>query len=227
MASFRGHLAFSASLGAAYGGLLFWQLSADWGTAALAAGLTAVGGMLPDLDSDSGIPVRELFGLAAIVVPLMFLRRLHHSWQLTDEQILVVIGAMFLSIRYGLSYLFKRLTVHRGMFHSIPAMLIAGLATFLIYHHPDTRPRFMLAIGVMIGFFSHLLLDELYSVDLSGVKPKLNKYSGSTLKFGSPSQLATSVTYLVLLALGILAFLDSGMSQVGARPPVVAKLPSQ
>ena len=59
MASFRGHLTFSASLGAVYGGWLYWQLGVDWGTSALAAGLTAVGGMLPDLDSDSGIPVRE------------------------------------------------------------------------------------------------------------------------------------------------------------------------
>src|SRR5438874_5033340 len=73
MASFRGHLTFSATLGAAYGGLLAWQLGVDWGTAALAGGLTAVGGMMPDLDSDSGIPVREMFGLAAVVIPLMFL----------------------------------------------------------------------------------------------------------------------------------------------------------
>ena len=57
MASFRGHLAFSASLGAALGGLSWWQLGYDPGTAALAGGLTAVGGMMPDLVVN---PLREL-----------------------------------------------------------------------------------------------------------------------------------------------------------------------
>ncbi|MFL5341062.1 MAG: metal-dependent hydrolase [Gemmataceae bacterium] len=226
MANFRGHLTFSASLGATYGGLLAWQLGVDWGTSALAAGLTAVGGMLPDLDSDSGIPVREMFHLAAIVIPGMFLRRLHHGWQLADEQILVVVGAMYLGIRYGLSALFKRITVHRGMFHSIPAMLIAGLATFLIYHHPDNRPRVILAVAVMIGFLSHLLLDELYSVDFRGLKPKLNKYAGSALKFASPSQLATGITYLLLLALGFLAFLETG-TKFDEQKPVAVQMPQQ
>src|SRR5262249_2381631 len=180
-----------------------------------------------DGDSASGVRGREVFGLFGAVVPLMMLRRLLRHHHAPIDEALVTAAAAYVVIRYGLSYLFKRLTVHRGMFHSIPAMLIAGLATFLIYHHPDTRLRFMLAFGVMTGFFSHLLLDELYSVDLRGVKPKLNKYSGSALKFASPSQLATGVTYLVLLALGFLAFLDSGLSRTGERPPVVAKLPAQ
>jgi len=200
--------------------LLSLQLGVDWATATLAAGLTAVGGMLPDLDSDNGIPVRELFGLAAVVVPMMFLRRLYHAWQLRDEEVLVVVGLMYLGIRYGLAYLFKRVTVHRGMFHSIPAMLIAGMATFLIYHHPENRPRIVLAIGVMIGFSSHLLLDEIYSVDLRGLKPRLNKFSGSALKFVSPSQLATGLTYLLLLALGFLTFLESGAPRPNSRRAV-------
>src|SRR5882724_4814987 len=129
MASFRGHLAFSASLGAVYGGLLGWQLGVDWATSALAAGLTCVGGMMPDLDSDSGIPVREMFSLAGVFVPLLVLRRLVQL-DLQPEQILVVLGGLFIVIRYGASRVFKRITVHRGMFHSIPALLISGLVTF-------------------------------------------------------------------------------------------------
>jgi LexA-binding, inner membrane-associated putative hydrolase len=207
MASFRGHLAFSASLGAVFGGLSYWQLGYDWGTAALAAGLTAVGGMLPDLDSDSGVPVREMFGLAAVFIPLVLLRRLIHTG-LEAEQILVVIGLLFIGIRYGLSRLFKRFTVHRGMFHSVPAMLIAGMLTFLGYHHPQYGPRLLLAIAVMMGFLSHLLLDELYAVDFRGLKPKFNQFAGSALKFASKSRVATAITYVLLLVLGGLVFLD-------------------
>ena len=39
-----------------------------------------------------------------------------------------MLAATYLLVRFGVSELFKRITVHRGMYHSIPAMLIAGLA---------------------------------------------------------------------------------------------------
>src|SRR5438067_1778938 len=76
MASYRGHLATSTALGGVYAGAAMLHFGADWGTATLAGGLCAVGGLLPDLDSQSGVPVRELFGLSAVIVPLMLLRRL-------------------------------------------------------------------------------------------------------------------------------------------------------
>jgi membrane-bound metal-dependent hydrolase YbcI (DUF457 family) len=229
MASFRGHLAFSASLGAVYGGLLGWHLGVDWATSALAAGLTCVGGMMPDLDSDSGIPVREMFGLTSVCVPLLLLPRLmkHH---LSPEQITVILGGLYLGIRHGLSYLFKRVTVHRGMFHSIPAMLIAGMIAFLVYHHSDFRPRVLIAAGVMIGFLSHLVLDELYAVDFRGLKPKLNKYAGSALKFGSPSHWATGFAYLLMVALGFLVFLDVGGKApdgMNSNAPISMQIPPQ
>ncbi|HEV3146912.1 MAG TPA: metal-dependent hydrolase [Gemmataceae bacterium] len=228
MASFRGHLAFSACLGAVYGGMAYWQLGVDWGTAALAAGLTAVGGMMPDLDSDSGVPVRELFNLAAVFVPLLFLRRLL-SLGLNLEEIFVVLGGLYVLIRFGASRVFKRITVHRGMFHSIPAMLIAGAITFLAYHHPEIRTRFFLALAIMIGFLSHLVLDEMYAVDFRGLKPQLNQFAGSAVKFVSPSRRATALTYAILVVLGALVYVDCrGLpgAQNSARPAPVANIPA-
>jgi membrane-bound metal-dependent hydrolase YbcI (DUF457 family) len=205
MASYRGHLMFSSALGAAYGGVAVWQWHLDWGPAFLAAGLTTLGGLLPDLDSDSGVPVRELFGVAAAVVPILLYHRLV-AWGLSVEQTLVVLAGVYVLIRYGVSALFKRFTVHRGMFHSIPALLISGLGTYLLYHNPDAALRCYVAGGVMLGFLSHLVLDEIYSVDFMGAKLRLKKTAGSALKFASPSLRATAATYLVLLALGGLAW---------------------
>jgi LexA-binding, inner membrane-associated putative hydrolase len=162
MASYRVHLATATVLGAAYGGTAVWYLHMDWGPTLLGAGLTAVGGVIPDLDSDSGIPVRELFGLAAATVPVLLFQRLLESG-LTLEQTLVVLSGIYLFIRYGLATVFKHSTVHRGMFHSIPAMLIAGLSVFLLHHSPEFRTRLYLAGGIMLGFLSHLVLDEMYS----------------------------------------------------------------
>ena len=215
MASFYGHISTSAVLGAAVGAFGVWYFNYDWGTIFLAAGLTTIGGMLPDLDSDSGIPVRELFGMAGVLIPLLLFERIRR-FGLTPEQLLVLLAATYLLVRYGIAELFKRITVHRGMYHSIPAMMIAGLAVFLM-HRPDNvivademQKRLYLAIGVMIGFLSHLVLDEICAVDLMGVVPSLNQFAGSALKVKSDSWMATLLTYTILGTLGYLAWTSTG-----------------
>ena len=204
MAGYRGHLATSTALGLAYGGAAVWYFQMDWLPAALGAGLTAISGLMPDLDSDSGVPVRVLFGLASVLMPLLMLPRLLAQSQ-SLEMVIVFLLLTHLLIRYGLAAIFKRLTVHRGMFHSIPAMLIAGLIVFLLYHHPAPIVRIYMAVGTMIGFLSHLVLDEICAVDFSGLKPRLNQFAGSALKFISPSFTATLTTYAVLLCLAYIA----------------------
>jgi membrane-bound metal-dependent hydrolase YbcI (DUF457 family) len=200
----------SSALGAAYGGLAAWQLNLGWGPVVLGAGLTTVGGLLPDLDSDSGVPVRELFGLLAAVVPMLLLRRLLRE-DLPLDEALASAAIAYVAIRYGLSQVFRRLTVHRGMFHSLPALLIAGLIVFLIDKGSPFSVRLFLAGGVMIGFLSHLILDEFVSVDFMGLRPRLKKSAGSALKFASSSWPATVTCYLLLTALGYLAWRDMAL----------------
>ncbi|HZZ79162.1 MAG TPA: metal-dependent hydrolase [Gemmataceae bacterium] len=215
MANFRGHISTSGVLGVGVGVFGYYYMHYDWGTACLAGGLTTIGGMLPDLDSDSGIPVRELFGLASVLAPLLLFHRVQ-SYGFTAEQLLVVLAGIYLVVRYGLAELFRRVTVHRGMFHSVPAMIIAGLAVFVMYRLPDAptptdelRKRLYLAAGTMIGFLSHLVLDELFAVNLMGVVPKLNQFAGSALKLKSDSWGATALTYAILCTLGYMAWMST------------------
>ena len=140
MASYRGHLMFSTSLGLAYGGAAFWYGGLAWEPAAFGAVLTSLSGLAPDLDSDSGVPVRTLFSVAGLLVPVLLFRRLL-AMGLPLPQIAIALGATYLFIRYGLCGFFKRLTVHRGMFHSIPGMFITGLIVFLLYHDVNVLVR--------------------------------------------------------------------------------------
>jgi membrane-bound metal-dependent hydrolase YbcI (DUF457 family) len=206
MAGFRTHITVSTVCGLGYGAAAVNPLGFPAETAFLAAGVTAVGGMLPDLDSDSGVPVRELSGLAAAVIPLLLMPRLA-AGGMTQEGVLATLVLLYLLIRYGLGFVLRRVSVHRGMFHSIPAMLIFGLLVYLEYHG-EMRTRLLLAGGVMLGFLSHLVLDELYAVDFNGVRLRLNQFAGSALKFASPSWVATCVCYGLLAGLGFLAYLD-------------------
>ncbi|HLJ94508.1 MAG TPA: metal-dependent hydrolase [Gemmataceae bacterium] len=216
MASYRGHLAFSSLLGGAYAGLAAWHWQMDWGPVLLGAGFTTLGGLLPDLDSDSSLPVREVFGLAAAATPVLLVRRvLSHGF--TTEQTLVLLSGVYLLVRYGARALLGRLTVHRGMFHSIPAMLIAGLLVLIVYQGPALPIRLYLAGGVMLGYLSHLVLDELCSVDLLGTRPRLKKHAGSPLKLFSSSWPATLLTYGLLAWLVYLVHLEFDQAATGRR----------
>lgn len=207
MASYRGHLAFATALGAAYGGAAYYYGGMSWVTAAMGGALTGISGMLPDLDSDSGVPSRTLFAGAGVLVPLLSLRRILAMDLPVLKSVGLIVG-LYVLIRYGAAWVFRRLTVHRGMFHSIPGMLIAGFLVFLCYHDPDVVVRYFLAIAVMLCFLSHLVLDELCSVDLHGAHIKLNKFSGSAVKFFSPSWTATAAAWALLLWLAYLATPD-------------------
>ena len=88
MAAFRQHVTFSTVLGLGYAAALK-GLGWDAGQAMLAGGLCGLAGMLPDLDSDSGKPIKELFGLLATVASLFVFHRLRHTDLEPAERILV------------------------------------------------------------------------------------------------------------------------------------------
>jgi hypothetical protein len=208
MAAFKQHITFSSLLGIGYAASL-GSLGVEWVHSTLAGGLCGFAGMLPDLDSASGRPIKEVFGIAAIAVPLLLARRLLHTGMQAEEVVLVGAG-LYLLIRFGVSWVFKHLTVHRGMFHSIPAALIAGEIVFLAHDCPTQMGRLTLAGGVILGFLSHLILDEIWSVDMNGLAIRLNKAAGSAMKFFSKSALATLTTWLMLTGLSYLVGVDIG-----------------
>src|SRR5262249_41013145 len=171
--------------------------------------LCGIAGMLPDLDSDSGKPMREVFGATAVAVPLFLFHRMHNAGIPPEGKILLG-GILYVAIRFGAAWLLKKMTVHRGMFHSLPAAAIAAEIIYLAPDCSDARARVALAGGVVLGFLSHLVLDEVYRVDAQGLKLRLNKTTGSALKFFSPHIPATLVTWLLLGVLTYLVGIDRG-----------------
>ena len=210
MAGYREHLTFSALCGAAYG-----TAAGFWGPfspeqAAIAGGLTGLAGMLPDLDSETGKPVRELSGVVAAVAPFVAMRHLVDVLGSVDAFILA--GALiYLAVRYGGAWLLARLCVHRGMFHSVPALGIASLLAFLAYKSDDVRVRILMGGGVGLGYLSHLVLDELYAVQWNGVRVRLNKAAGSALKCFGRSFPANAVAYGLLFFLAYAAMVKVGV----------------
>ncbi len=144
--------------------------------------LGTIGGLLPDLDSDNSTPIKLGFNLASF----MFAFGLVMHWR--DELSLLALMALWLAgygfMRYVVFYIFTTMTVHRGVIHSVPYMAILGLGlTCLSYFVMDNALITSWFYGLFLfgGALVHLSLDELYSVNLSGMKMK--RSSGTAMKF--------------------------------------------
>lgn len=206
MAGFKEHITFSTVLGVAYGfGGYYLGMPAE--SSVLAGALCSVSGMLPDLDSDSGTPVREMTSFAAAIVPMLMVERFEgYGW--TNETIALAAALLYAAIRFGVAEIFKRYTVHRGMWHSIPACLACGLLAFLVIGGQDLDVRLYKSSAVMLGFVSHLILDEIWSVSLRGGRVNIKKSSGTALKFWGKDSWANFSTYAKVAVLSFLAVGD-------------------
>lgn len=203
MAGYREHITVAAFAGIGYGisSILLGGFTLVQG--ALAGWLASLGGMLPDLDSPTSRPVRELFGLVAAIGPLLLAGRVLVWLNLPSgpESIMLAIVVMYLGIRYGGAELVSRFAKHRGMFHSLPALIISAELVYLVYPSDSEFTKLLMAGAVGTGFLSHLLLDEVYSVDVSAGRVKLKKSSGTAIKWSGPDFVPNMICYCMVMIL--------------------------
>ena len=207
MADFKTHITTSTALGVALGGVGHFMYNVPLEHAVVAGGLCGVAGMLPDLDSKSGIPQREMLSFVSVIVPMLMLPRLE-ALNFTTEDKVFFASVAYIVIRFGIGGLFRKYTKHRGMWHSIPAAMIAGLAFFLVCLSKDFEIRLFKAWAVVLGFVSHLFLDEIYAVNWEGKLPTTKKSFGTAMKFFGKSRFNNVLTYTKLLVLGFLVIGD-------------------
>lgn len=146
--------------------------------------LGTVGGLLPDLDSDHSRSLRTGFFLIALVAAFAAVFSLARYLSLV-ELVAIWVG-IFVGIRHGVLWIFRRLTKHRGLFHSVPAALFCGFTTVAVCYHYFEFPAFvawMAGLHVILGYLVHLILDEVYSIDLGGAK--VRRSAGTALKLYS------------------------------------------
>ena len=205
MAGFKTHITTSTVLGIGYGTVGFLAFGVRPETCLLATGLCSFSGMLPDLDSDSGVPLRECIAFGAAVVPMLLINVMQQDGGWPPDLIVLAGALVYIAIRFGLAEILKRYTVHRGMWHSIPAAAIAGLLAFLLCSHYHGRFEQLYKVAaVVLGFMSHLILDEIYSIEWKCGVPRLKRSFGTAVKFWSNSVWANISTYgklLILIAL--------------------------
>jgi hypothetical protein len=202
MAGFRTHIGVSSALGIGYAGTLHTMYGVPMETATVAGALCGFAGMLPDLDSDYGVPLREAMSFAAATIPVLLVNRFE-SLRLDRDQIVIISIGLYLFVRFGIGTMIRKFTVHRGMFHSIPAMLILGGIVFLLTGASPTNDRLMMAGGAMGGFLSHLVLDEIYSVEFKSGRWRRKKSFGTALKLWGGDTRSNIAAYGKLAVVGM------------------------
>jgi len=216
MADFRTHITVSSVAGVFYG-ISGFQAGLPWESCVIGGALCSVSGMLPDLDSDSGIPLREAVAFSSAFVPMLMVDRLQRMGLGHEMMLLSTVGVYFF-LRFGVAEFFRRYTVHRGMWHSIPAGITASLFAFLACSCEDMNLRLFKTVAIFVGFMSHILLDEIWSVEYRRGRYMFKHSFGTALKFWSQNRMANIVSYGLLAFLCIAAYQDEGlMTRFGYR----------
>lgn len=163
--------------------------------------LGTVGSVLPDLDADNSTPVQIAFSLSSLASAFVIMFAATALFNSVIELVLIWLTA-YLMFRWFIFALFARFTNHRGIFHSVPAAVFFGLLTTAVSHHVLAVPplqAWLNGLFVCLGYLVHLILDELYSVNVFGMRTR--KSFGTAFKLYSKSSLsATFAVYLAMLA---------------------------
>jgi membrane-bound metal-dependent hydrolase YbcI (DUF457 family) len=203
MANFRTHVATSAILGGAAATAAHLQFGIPLPSAAIAGGLFTLGGVLPDMDSDNGVIFRESLGVTAAVVPILMLDHFA-KWQLPRETLSLTIASIYLGIRFGVGSILRTISVHRGMWHSIPAAVLAGLLVYGVCAYQPQTIRFFKMGSIIAGYLWHLILDEVYAVEPRFGGVRLKKSFGTALKFWGDNPIANLWVYGLVVAAAFL-----------------------
>lgn len=184
MANFKTHLTVSTGASCLAGLVGIKTGLASLADIPLLTALGALGGLLPDLDAGRSKSVRIVFLSLAFLATFVVLMLVVNRFQIWIAATFCL--GTFIGIRYLIPRILGKLTSHRGGFHSLLATLFFGLGTMSLTYNLFGRPHAIACLAglfVMFGYLSHLVLDEIYSVDLTN--RRIKRSFGSALKIAN------------------------------------------
>ncbi|MCZ2721898.1 metal-dependent hydrolase [Marinomonas sp. 15G1-11] len=201
MADFKTHVTVAAVLSAPLAASTFIMGFATMNEAVFYALAGTLGGMLPDIDADESIAIRLVFRLFGVLVAGLTIT----LWmdQLIHWQLLALATGSYLIVRFPIQWVFEQFTVHRGALHSLLAnLMFTALTVPIVYHFFSLEAKTAWGIGgfIFLGSTIHLILDELYSIELSGMR--LKRSFGTALKLTDWGEPFASLVLVFSCALG-------------------------
>lgn len=177
-----------------------------------------LGSVLPDIDLKDSRPSRAMFAGLAVFFSFAVLFSLERKYSIVEMLILWL--GMLVFVRYVAKEVFFHFSYHRGIWHSLLATVFCAFVTAWVYSKLLGRNEGVawLAAGFMaIGYMTHLILDEIYSVDVmdtrikasfgTAVKPVDFNHPGHSAAMG----IATVLVFLMTPPMG--GFVESVSSR--------------
>jgi len=195
MPEFNTHLVGGILTGTAVGAWGFFQHQIGPVHAGAVAVLGTLGGLLPDLDSDSGKPLDLLFQIISVLLPVLLYPYVFHGRGHDVPLMLCYYAGAYLLINYAVMPLVKKATRHRGMMHSLPFALVSGEGAFLLLLPSGRLTAIYGGLSVMAGCLVHLVLDQIASMG--------QRSSGGAMKLKGPHLLGTLFVYGMLVVMGV------------------------
>ncbi len=200
MANFTTHIAVGTMVS---GGLATLTLAADVIAPENLIAVTlagVLGSVLPDIDLKDSRPSRALFSGLAIFLSFCVLFTVAFKYSIAEMWILWL--GSFVLFRYGGEAVFHRFSYHRGIWHSILAGLLFWFLAVIVFKDVLGRHEGVawLAGGFLfVGYLSHLVLDELFSVDVLDTRVKAS--FGSALKLYDGRKLGDTAVVAIVAAI--------------------------
>ncbi len=182
MANFTTHVAVGTIVS---GALATLTLAADVVAPENLVAVTMVGvlgSILPDIDLKDSRPSRAMF--AGLAIFFSFAVLFNEATKFSIAELWILWLGTLLFVRYGLHTLFHRVSVHRGIWHSILAAVFSSVMTAIVFHNflgKASGVAWLAAAFMFAGYLTHLVLDEIYSVDVMDTRLKAS--FGTALKF--------------------------------------------
>ncbi len=132
-----------------------------------------IGSILPDIDLESSKQSRYMFGSLGVFFAFVVLFK--YSQFLSIAELWTLWIGIYVLFRYVIYKFFHGYTKHRGIFHSLLAAVffsLIGVITFSNLLMSSDTVSWMGGGFVLIGVMSHLILDEIYSVDFANTRVK-------------------------------------------------------
>jgi hypothetical protein len=159
-----------------------------------------LGSVLPDIDLEDSRPARAMFSGLAIFFSFAVLFGLARKYSIAE--MLVLWLGTYLLVRYVAKELFFRFSYHRGVWHSLLALVLCAFFTAWVFHRllgRDAAVAWLAAAFMGAGYLTHLILDEVYSVDVMDTRIKAS--FGTALKLFDYRHLGHSAAMALAVAL--------------------------
>jgi uncharacterized membrane protein YagU involved in acid resistance len=173
--------------------------------------LGTIGGLLPDIDSDNSTSLDTLFNLFAFSAVFIVIHTISAQplLEISLVELIALPSIVFLLMKYLLRPIFEKITTHRGSCHSLLfLLLIALITTHLVWRLSAQATNQSITIAwlsggfILMGGLIHLLLDEIYSVDLSNISIK--RSFGTALKIAEFKN--KTITLLSVICIALLVY---------------------